>query len=72
MKHKFLKVVDRKDLIRETDSKALLNTDLKELNKYKEERIERMRLKQIVDENEDMKRELQEIKSLLKALIGQK
>lgn len=68
----FLKVKDNKDLVRQTKSNAILNTNLKELNKYREEREEKMKLKRLADESEQMKNDIQEIKSLLKQLLGQK
>lgn len=68
----FLKVKDNKDLVRQKQSNAILNTNLKELNKYKEEREEKMKLKRLADESEQMKNDIQEIKSLLKQLLGQK
>jgi hypothetical protein len=68
----FLKVKDNKDLIRQKQSNAILNTNLKELNKYKEEREEKMKLKKLLEENEQMKNDIDEIKSLLRQLIGQK
>ena len=67
-----MKVVDNKDLVRLKDSKAVLNTNVNELNKYKVEREEKMKLKRLVEESEKMKDDIQEIKSLLKQLIGQK
>lgn len=68
----FLKVKDNKDLVRQTKSNAILNTNLKELNKYREEREEKLKLKRLADESEQMKNDIQEIKSLLKQLLGQK
>ena len=68
----FLKVKDNRDLVRQKQSNAILNTNLKELNKYKEEREEKMKLKRLADESEQMKNDIQEIKSLLKQLLGQK
>ena len=68
----FLKVKDNKDLVRQKQSNAILNTNLKELNKYKEEREEKIKLKRLADESEQMKNDIQEIKSLLKQLLGQK
>lgn len=68
----FMKVRDNKDLVRQTQSNAVLNTNLKELNKYKIEREEKMRLKKLFDESEQMKNDIDEIKSLLRQLIGQK
>jgi hypothetical protein len=67
-----LKVKDNKDLVRQRQSNAILNTNLKELNKYKEERDEKMKLKKLAEESEHMKNDIQEIKSLLQQLLGQK
>ena len=67
-----LKVKNNKDLVRQKQSSAILNTNVKELNKYKEEREEKMKLKKLVEENEQMKTDIEEIKSLLRQLIGQK
>lgn len=67
-----LKVKDNRDLVRQTQSNAILNTNLKELNKYKEERDHKMKLNKLVEENEQMKTDIDEIKSLLRQLIGQK
>jgi hypothetical protein len=66
----FLKVKDSKDLIRQKQSNAILNTNTKELNKYKEEREEKIKLKKLVEENNQMKNDIEEIKSLLKQLLG--
>lgn len=68
----FLKVKDNNDLVRQTQSNAVLNTNLKELNKYKQEREEKMKLKKLLEESEQMKNDIDEIKSLLRQLIGQK
>jgi hypothetical protein len=70
MRPHFLKVVNEPDLIRENDSKAILNTNTKELNKYKQEREERLKMKKLLEENEVMKSDIAEIKSLLRKLLG--
>jgi len=70
MKPHFLKVVNEPDLIRENDSKAILNTNSKELNKYKQEREERLKIKRLLEESEVMKSDISEIKSLLRELLG--
>ena len=67
-----LKVKDNKDLVRLKDSKAILNVNSRELDKYKQEREEKMRLKNLIDESAQMKNDIDEIKSLLRQLIGQK
>jgi hypothetical protein len=69
---KYAKVVNNRDLIRDRESKGVLNTNNKELEKYKQERAHRLKLKQLVDENAYLKNELSEIKSMLATLLGQK
>lgn len=71
-KSDFLKVKDNQDLVREKRSNAILNTNAKELNKYKQDREEKLKLKNLFDENEKMKNDIDEIKSLLRQLLGQK
>ena len=66
------KVKDNKDLVRLKDSKAILNVNSNELDKYKQDREEKMKLKNFIEENERMKNDIDEIKSLLRQLIGQK
>lgn len=68
----FIKVKDNKDLVRHKQSGAVLNTNLKELDKYRQERDEKIRLKKMAEETEQMKTDIEEIKSLLRQLIGQK
>jgi hypothetical protein len=67
-----LKVKDNKDLVRLKDSKAILNINSKELDKYKQDREEKIKLKELFDDNEKIKNDIDEIKSLLRQLIGQK
>jgi hypothetical protein len=66
------KVKDNKDLVRLKDSKAILNVNSNELDKYKQDREEKMKLKNFIEESERMKTDIDEIKSLLRQLIGQK
>jgi hypothetical protein len=67
-----IKVKDNKDLVRQKDSKAILNVNSKELDKYKRDREEKNKLKELFDDNEKIKNDIDEIKSLLRQLIGQK
>jgi hypothetical protein len=67
-----LKVRDNKDLVRLKDSKAVVNVNLKELDKYKQEREEKLKLKNILEQNQQMRNDIDEIKSLLIQLLGQK
>ena len=68
----YLKVKDHPDLVRDTKSKAILNTDVHALNKYKEEREFKMKLHKIVEENQQMKNEISEIKDLLLKVLERK
>ena len=68
----FARVKNSQNLIRDLDSKAILNTDLHALNKYKEERDFKMKLNRMVEEHEQVKNELSEIKSLLLKVLEQR
>lgn len=68
MKSDFLKVKDNPDLVRERSSKAVLNTNQAELNKYKQLRDEKLKLKSLLDDQEKMKTDLKEIKEMLNHL----
>ncbi len=65
-----LKVIDNPDLVRLKDSKAILNTNLGELNKYKEEREQRLKLKHVAESYDKLQSDVEEIKSLLHKLLG--
>jgi hypothetical protein len=65
----YLKVKDRPDLIRDTHSKAILNKDLNALNKYREERDFKLKLANVVEEHNDLKKDVSEIKDLLNKLL---
>jgi len=67
---KHLLVTDRKDLIRDANSKAILNADPSLLNKYKEEREFKLKLVKVVEEQEQLKTDVSEIKQMLKDLLG--
>lgn len=66
---KYLKVIDRPSLVRDTRSNAILNNDLQALNKYREERDEKLRLTQVEERTKRMETDIDEIKNLLKELI---
>lgn len=67
----YLKVKDAVDLVRDTRSTAILNTDNAALRAYKERRRRESDLNRVMEEHASMKQDIQEIKSLLKQLIGQ-
>jgi hypothetical protein len=66
-----LQVKDNKDLVRQAKSSAILNTNTTELHKYKQIRDEKIKLLTVVEEQKKIKSDVEEIKSLLKQLIGQ-
>ena len=69
---KFAKVIDHPDLKRDIHSKAILNADSTGLNKYKEERDKQLKINKVLSETEALKSDMDEIKALLKELLGRK
>ena len=69
MKPDFLKVKDNPDLIRQKNSKAVLNTNQVELNKYKQIRDEKLKMRSLLERQETIESDMLEIKSLLKQLL---
>lgn len=68
----YVKVKEDEDLVRDTRSRAILNTDNSGLSAYREKKKREASLSKVFEEHEQMKRDLDEIKSLLKQLVGQK
>ena len=68
----YMKVRNHPDLIRQVESKAILNVDNRSLNKYREERERQMKIAEVVKENSSLKAEIAEIKSMLNKLIEQR
>ena len=66
----YMKVKDNPNLVRQKSSNAILNVNDKDLNKYKEERDQALRGKKLAEEQESLRRDVDEIKSLLKELLG--
>jgi len=66
------KVRDNPHLIRCMKSKAILTTNQVELNKYREEREKQLKINQVISENEKIKDDLAEIKSLLRSILEQR
>lgn len=71
MTMRYVKVKDCEELVRDTSSSAILNTDNSALQAYKEKRRRETNLTRVIEEHELMKQDLQEIKSLLKQIVGQ-
>lgn len=69
MTKEYLKVIDHPELVRDNKSKAILNNDLDSLNKYREERTFKMKLQNVINDNEKIKSDITEIKNLLEQLL---
>ena len=68
----YIKVQDHKNLLRQKNSKGVVNCDLDELNKYKLEREYKSKIARVVQEHDEMKNDLNEIKDMLKTLLGKR
>jgi hypothetical protein len=66
-----IRVSDCPDLVREKQSKAILNTNQSELNKYKQTRDEKLKLRSLIEEQQKIRSDLDEIKNILYKLMGQ-
>lgn len=69
---KYLKVKDTEELVRDTSSSAILNTDNMALKAYKARKAKEALVDQLARENEEIKTELAEIKELLRQIVGHK
>ena len=69
---RYLKVEGSEELVRDTSSSAILNTDNEALKAYKARRAKEAALDQVVREHAEMKSDIHEIKNLLKELLRQK
>jgi hypothetical protein len=69
---RYLKVKGSEELVRDTSSSAILNTDNEALNAYKARRAKEAAIEQVVREHTEMKSDIEEIKNLLKELLRQK
>ena len=68
----YLKVTDEPNLVRDTNSNAILNVNKEALNKYKQERDKQLQIQRVLSEHEDLKKDISEIKQLLLQLMDRK
>ena len=66
------KVKEHPTLLRDSRSKAILNTDLMEINKMKKERESTITIQTLTQEVNVIKNEFQEIKTLLKQIVAKR
>lgn len=71
-KPKILPVIDNKDLVRDTQSKALLATNKTLLEEHRQKKQFLQKLLRQSEEIEDMKRDISDIKYLLHKLVQDK
>jgi len=64
---KVLKIKDNEDLVRDTKSNAVLNTDMSSLEKY---RARRDKERQMSSDVEELKQRMSNIESLLHQLVN--
>jgi len=69
MDNKYLKVRNHPNLVRDKESNAILNVDDISLNKYKQEREQFLKLKR---ENDQLKKDVTDIKEMLLKLMETK
>jgi hypothetical protein len=66
----YIKVQDHKNLLRQKNSKGIVNCDAEELNKYRLDRDYKMKIAKVVEEHDEIKNDINEIKDMLKTLLG--
>jgi hypothetical protein len=67
-----IKVADREDVVRDTKSGAILNTDLARVNEYKKRKIEINKIKQLENKMNSIESDVRDIKSILQILLERK
>lgn len=68
----YLKVTDEPNLVRDTNSNAILNVSSEALNKYKQDREKYLQMQKVISEHEEIKKDISEIKQLLLQLMDRK
>ena len=69
---RYLKVKDSEELVRDTSSSAILNTDNEALKAYKARKAKEAAIDRVVREHAELRSDVEEIKNLLKELLRQK
>jgi hypothetical protein len=69
-KNKYAIVENEQMLVRDLNSKAILNKDDGGLNKYREDRENKVKMAKMMQEHNQIKNDVTEIKQLLKEILG--
>jgi hypothetical protein len=64
-----LKVLDHKNLIKDIGSKAVLCSDSKGLDKYRQEREKQLKLEKVIKDTDQLRSDMSEVKNLLRKLL---
>lgn len=65
----YIKVKDRPDLVRDKGSKAILNTDLSSLDKYKQERQRVIENRVLAEDYKNLKNEISDIRCTMNRVL---
>jgi len=68
MKTRYLQVEEKENLIRDTRSQAILNTDLEGLKAYRTQKRKFNEIEKIKCDVDDIKCDIQEIKDMIRAI----
>jgi hypothetical protein len=66
---KYAKVQENPELIRDMDSKAVLNTNLTALQAYKKKREKQQEIQSAVEDINNLRQEVNELKTLMQRLL---
>jgi len=66
---KYIKVIDHKELVRDVNSKGIINIDNTSMNSYKQEREFKFKLQRMVNNYDKIKNDIEELKILIKKLL---
>jgi len=66
---KYAKVKENPELIRDMDSKAILNTNLTAMQAYKKKREKQHEIQSAVDDINNLRQEVNELKTLMQRLL---
>ena len=65
---RYIKVKDHEELVRDVNSKGIINIDNTAMNSYKQEREFKLKLNSIVNDYDKMKKDIEDLKVLIKQL----
>lgn len=66
---KYAKVKENPELIRDMDSKAVLNTNRSALESYKKKREKQQELKSAINDINNMKQDINDLKTLMQRIL---